>query len=350
MAARKKVVPLAVLPLLLSVSACGSLFGEQGMFRDRGQDYKKAPEYEVIEVPPGKDSEALHEIYAIPPIQESVLIEGEFEVPRPTPLVAGAGADVVRIQKLGDESWALVAVAPGQLWPQVRGFLSAASIPVGRIDARAGIMETGWLELEGKPMKSRFQFRIERGVQRGTSELHVLQMNQVGDTSGWPDRSSDPDQEAEMLRSVAQYVANSADSAPVSMIADQAISSGGKVTLREAAEGYTFIELELPFNRAWASLGRALELAGFEITDRNRSEGQYFARFVGPEEDDEEGWFAGLFGGGEENPLQGQDCIVSLQATSDTVMVIRLQLADQTAQLQKRDEQTLLALIKSNIS
>ena len=30
-------------------------------------------------------------------------------------------------------------------------------------------------------MASRFRFRIDQGVQRGTSELHVLQMNQVGD-------------------------------------------------------------------------------------------------------------------------------------------------------------------------
>ena len=82
-----------------------------------------------------------------------------FEVPRPAPLVAGTGDEVVRIQKLGDESWALIGVAPGQVWPQVRSFLTAADIQVARVDARAGIIESGWLTLEGQPMASRYRFR-----------------------------------------------------------------------------------------------------------------------------------------------------------------------------------------------
>ncbi len=346
----RKLRTLVVLSLLLPVSGCGFLFGDEGVFRDRAEDYKKAPELPVIEVPEGKDSDALHEIYAIPEIQESVVLAGEFEVPRPTPLVVGEGEDVVRIQKLGDESWALVSVAPGQLWPQVRSFLSAAGIPVSRLDARAGVMETNWLELENKPLKSRFRFRIERGVQRGSSELHVLQMNQVGDGSTWPTSSDDIEQEAEMLRSVSQYVANSADTAPVSMIADQAISASGKVALREASAGYTYVELELPFNRAWASVSRALQRSGFEITDRDRSAGRFYARFTGPQEEEEEGWFDWLFGGGDEHPLAGQDFIISIDSQGEEMVHVRLWLADETATLAKRDEQSLLTLIKGNIS
>ena len=137
-------------------------------------------------MPEGKDSEALREIYVIPAVDNELVLAGEFEVPRPAPLVAGAGDEVVRIQKLGDQSWALIGVPPGQVWPQVRSFLTAAGIQVARVDARAGIMDTNWLTLEGQPMASRFRFRMEQGVQRGTSELHVLQMNQAGDVNSWP--------------------------------------------------------------------------------------------------------------------------------------------------------------------
>jgi outer membrane protein assembly factor BamC len=338
------VVLLAVLP------ACGYLFGDQGVFRDNADDYKKAPELEVIKVPEGKNTEALREIYAIPDIEESVVIVGEFEVPRPSPLVAGANDEMVRIQKLGEDSWALVAVAPGQLWPQVRSFLSATGLQVGRIDARSGIMETGWVQLDSKPMATRFQFRIERGVQRGTSELHVLQMNQVGDISSWPESSDDPEQETDMLRGVAQYVANSADTAPVSMIADQSISSSGKVSLQESPSGYTYIALDLSFKRAWASLGRALTASSFEITDRDRSSGTYYARFIGADGEEEDGWFDWLFDSDEEHPLAGQDFIITVTADGETAVSIRLQSADETVQLEKREEQSLLALIKSNIT
>ena len=126
-------------------------------------------------------------------------------------------------------------------------------------------METNWLTLESQDMASRFRFRMEQGVQRGTSELHVLQMHQAGDVENWPAKSDDPELAGQMLQAVAQYLANSADSAPVSMIAEQGIRATGKISMQESADGYTYIHLELPYARAWASLGRALAKSTFEI-------------------------------------------------------------------------------------
>ncbi len=351
MSAKIKCARVALLSsLLLTTTGCGYLFGDQGVFRDKSEDYKKAPEVDVIEVPEGKDSDSLREIYAIPVIDEELVLEGEFEVPRPAPLVAGAGEEVVRIQRLGDESWALVAEAPGQVWPQVRGFLSAAGVGVARVDARAGLMETGWLELEGQEMASRYRFRIEQGVQRGSSELHVLQQSQVGDVNVWPESSDNKEQEAEMLRALAQYIANSAETAPVSMVADQAISAGGKISMQESTEGYTYIRLELPYDRAWASLSRALQQSYFEITDRDRTAGEYYTRFLGPESEEEDGWFDWLWDSDEAHPQAGQPFIVTASAMADGAVKIRIRPQDPEAPWDKREEQGLLALIKGNIN
>lgn len=335
--------------LLGSLSACGFVFGDQGVFRDKSEDYKKAPEVPVVAIPPGKDTSALREIYVVPDVDNELLLAGEFRVPRPSPLVAGGGEEVVRIQKLGDQSWALIGVPPGQVWPQVRSFLVAAGIQVARVDARAGLMDTTWLQLEGRSMGSRFQFRMEQGVQRGTSELHVLQQNQAGDITRWPSQSDDAQQAREMLRAVSQYLANSAESAPVSMIAEQGISAGGKISLQEAPEGYTFIYLELEYNRAWASLGRALERSSFEVEDRDRSSGRYDARFLGLEQQEEGGWFDWLFGD-EQHPLAGQLFIISMTEVSEGVVNIRLEPQDSAVELSKREEQSLLSLIKGNIN
>ena len=340
----------SVFSLLLACSGCGYLFGDKGMFRDKSEDYKKAPEVPVLHVPEGMDNAALGEIYPIPPVDDKLLLAGKFEVPRPAPLVAGAGEEVVRIQKLGDESWALIGVAPGQVWPQVRGFLAASSIQVARVDARAGIMETSWLQLEGKPMGSRFRFRMEQGVQRSTSELHVLQMNQAGDVDNWPARSDDPQQAGEMLRALAQYIANSSDSAPVSMIAEQGISGSGRISMQESPAGYTYIRLELPYDRAWASLGRALEKSTFEVTDRDRSSGTYYARFIGSDAQEEDGWLDWLWDSDEDHPMAGQTFLISMQAEDDKAVTIRLQPQDDPPDFGKREEQGLLALIKGNIN
>jgi outer membrane protein assembly factor BamC len=341
----------ALIPALaLALSGCGYLFGDQGVFRDASEDYKRAPDMPVIEVPEGKSTDALQEIYPVPPVSGGVVSSAEFEVPRPTPLVGGGEDEMVRIQRLGDESWALVAEAPGQVWPQVRSFLTSAGIGLARVDARAGVLETGWLKLESAPMNSRFRMRIEQGVQRGTSELHVLQQSQVGDVNVWPERSDDLEQESEMLRTLAQFIANSAEAAPVSMVAEQGISAGGRITLQEGSGGEPYLQLQLPFDRAWASLGRSLEKSTFEITDRDRSQGVYYTVFLGPQAGEEDGWFDWLWDSQEDHPQAGQRFVVSMEDGGDAGVKIYLRAQDQNAELALRDQQALLSLIKGNIN
>lgn len=333
---------------LLSVSGCGYLFGDDGVFRSRAEDYKQSPEVPLIVVPEGKSADFMQEIYAIPEIDESLVLAGEFEVPRPVPLVSGASDEIVRIQKLGDDSWALVAVAPGQVWPQIRSFVSSAGLSVSRVDARSGIIETAWVQLDGQDMESRFRFRIEQGVQRGNSELHVLQMNRAGDLENWPEISDDKEQEATLLRGVSQYIANSTEASSVSMMADQSLSASGKITLQEAANGHTEIRVELPFSRAWASLASALAKSSFDISDRNRSTGTYYVQFQGPNDEEEDGWFDWMFED-EEHPLAGKDLLVTMTSENDVATINIASKADEEA-LEKREEQALLVLIKGNIN
>jgi outer membrane protein assembly factor BamC len=335
---------------VLACGGCGYLFGDKGVFRDKSEDYKKAPEVGVLAIPQDKGPADLGEAYPIPPVDESLVLAGEFEVPRPAPLVAGAGDDVVRIQKLGEESWALIGMAPGQVWPQVRGFMAASNIQVARVDARAGLMESNWLTLEGASMASRFRFRMEQGVQRGTSELHILQMNQAGDIDNWPAQSDDPAQADQMLQAVAQYLANSADSAPVSMMAEQGIEATGRISMQESPAGYTYIQLDLPYDRAWASLGRALEKSQFQVTDRDRSTGYYYARFLGPDGAEEDGWLDWLWGGDDDQPMVGESFVVTIQPDGEQSNTIRLQPQEDLEEFGKREEQSLLALIKGNIN
>lgn len=338
-----------LLPVLLpAIGGCSFMFGQDGVFRDTSRDYRQADELPVMQVPEGMQSDSLEEIYAIPEVAERGSARSAELVPRPAPLIAGSEDQLVRIQRLGDDSWALIGFAPGQLWPQLRSFLSAANIQVARMDAREGIIESTYLELQGQPRPARFRFRVERGVQRGNSELHVLQQFRSSDES-WPEQSDDLELESEMLRGVAQFIANSADTAPVSMMAEQSISASGKVFIEEGPTE-RFIVLELPFDRAWASLARALELSGFEITDRNRSEGVYYVTYVGDEEEGKSGWFGWLTGGGDEHPAAGVPLLTTMRAAADERMEIRLATEAAGDALRDEEFEALLVLIKGNIN
>lgn len=336
---------LLALPLL---PGCGYLFGDDGFFRDSSKDYREAREMPPMQLPEGTSDESLVEIYAIPEIQSEPQIGTTDKVPRPAPLVAASADQLVRIQKLGDSSWALVAIAPGQLWPQLRSFLSAANIDIARMDARAGIIESTYLELQEVDRPTRFRFRVERGVQRGNSELHVLQMYQSSD-DGWPAQSDDVELESELLRGVAQFIANSADTAPVSMMAEQSISASGKVYLQDDERG-NFISLELPFDRAWASVARSIELSGFEITDRNRSEGRYYIRYVGTEGEKKSGWFSWFGSDDDEHPAAGIPLLVDMATVKPELMQIRLSPESDPDALTDEELEALLVLIKGNIN
>jgi len=338
---------IAVSVLAMNLSACGYLFGDQGLFPSKADDYKKAKEEPLLSLPEGVQSSRIEEVYAIPKVDNPYISPVEFETPRPQPLMAATAADTVRIQKLGDEAWALVNVAPGQLWPQVRSFLTNVNWPVAAVDPQAGIIDTQYLPLKNDQREARFRLRVERGVQRGTSELHVTHMyRSVEDV--WPSMSDDFSIESDVLQSVAQYIANSTEEASVSMIADRSISAEGKMRTVDVSANEAYLEVELPFDRAWASLQIALENSGFAVDDLNRSEGTYYVTYKGENAEDETGWFGWLFSD-DENPLVGQAFIVTLKTIENDVQAVRLNPVTPVA-IPERGQPMLVSAIKGNIN
>ncbi len=342
---------LIVLLMLGALGGCSWLTGDEGYFRDRSDDYRKARSEPELQVPAGKDTESLQQLYVIPPITEDIRVTGEFEAPRPAPLVAGASDELVRIQRLGSEEWMLVSIAPGQLWPQVRGYLSQNAVPVARLEARQGIIESAWIPGQEGKMAQRFRFRIEQGVQRNTAELHVLQMYQAGDIGSWPAVSADPEEERVMLRELAQFVANNVEQASVSMMAQQAISASGRVSMQEDKDGNPFIKLDLPFHRAWASMDRAVRDASFKILDRDRSKQAYFIHYVAPIDEDS-GWLDWLFDNDDDAPaaeLEQYDYRLQLDTITEESVHITIHRQD-GGPLTQSHAQSILAMIKGNIS
>ena len=340
--------PVVSIVLLGCLSGCSWFFGDDGLFPDNAGRYQTAPELAPIDVPPHLSTEAIQPDYPVPPVAESAQLAAQFETPRPTPLTANNQADSVRIQSLSGERWALVNVAPGQLWPQVRTFLTTSGIGVAAVDAEAGLIDTQWFKLEDQELAVRFRFRVDTGVQRNTAELHVLQQNRSVEDVSWPPESDDRDLERKMLKDVAQYLANSAETAPISMMADRAMGAAGRITLEDGDAG-TRIQLALPFNRAWASVGKALPESGFAVDDKNRSEGVYYVSFIGTSEEREQGWFDWLWGSKEEHPLAGRQYLVKLATVADDAVIITLSQQDGSS-ADRKEQQALLTLLKGNIS
>ncbi|MEK9934692.1 MAG: outer membrane protein assembly factor BamC, partial [Luminiphilus sp.] len=244
----------------------------------------------------------------------------------------------------------VVNVAPGQLWPQVRAFLVSSGINVASVDASGGLIDTVFVMLENNSVESRFRFRVDSGVQRNTSELHVLQQNIAKDLdlTSWPQNSDDTELEQAMLRNIAQFIANSAESAPVSMMAEQAMTGAGRIAMEESTSGAR-LRLDLPFNRAWAATEKGFTDAGFRLDDKNRSEGLFYVTYLGPEGEEDGGWFSWLGGSDSDDPLVGQEFQVQL-TTEDTSQVTIHILGSDGQPIGQLEQQGLLTLLQGNIT
>ncbi len=353
----KKIIVLATMTAAsLTVSGCGWLVGDKGIFRDRGDDYRRAQVERPMEVPPGLSKAQSDQDFAIPTIAYSAPLEGKFEVPLPEPLEGNPEAEQVKIQTLDASTWILVEAGPGEVWPRVRQFLNTNQLQVARADAARGVLESNWLQPKTDgTQRERYRFRIEQGVQRNSSEIYVLQADaRTGDN--WPATSSDPAREAEMVKAVAQFIADNGSTGAVSMLAQRGLDSKGKVFLSKEAGVNAYLRLELPFERAWASLSTALPKGGFTVEDSNRSTGEYWVRYTPPQDEEEKkGWWgrfwSWMFNSDEDKVHKNVIYIVRMQNEAGGDKAVRIDVQRQDAKpLPTPIQDELLNRIKNRLT
>ena len=295
---------LILAPLVLS--SCSSLFGNEGYFRDRGDDYLKADSLPEMQLPDQVPDQKVDQLYAIPAMSatDTELAE-EFEVPRPQPLSENAFTDRVKIQRLSGKQWILVSAPPAQVWPQVRAFLSRYNLEVAYTNAATGIIETGWLKFKGdEEGKDRYRLRIEQGVQPDSAEIHVLHMSARADAPDtqvfdWPVDSHDNEREQWMRDELAGTLATDKSGSQAASLMAQTIGLSDKVKL-DTSGSEPVLRMNLALNRAWATIGHAVGQEGFRIWDKDSAAGVYYV-YYDPElvEDAKPpGFWARLFGAG----------------------------------------------------
>lgn len=339
------------LSLALSASGCSWLFGDDGVFRDSSNDYRKARIEKPLERPEGMGAGVYNDSYAIPEISDRSALNGEFVVPSPEPLSDDVDRDAVRINTLGNERWVLANGAPGQVWPRLRSFFNMNKLSLQRADAVTGVLETVWLQPSTEHvLKERYRLRIDQGVQRGTSEIYILQADSSAGTERWPETSSNLQREQLMMQEVAQFLANNTTGGSVSMLAQQAIDSSGRVTLEQDGSAEPYIRLQLPFSRAWASLGRAIRKAGIAVDDLDRDQRIFYVRYDQEQQNDEEpGWFASWFGANKDEMTSGKAYYVRM--TDESSQTVEITIERQSGEpMEGGEADRILKLIKRHLS
>ncbi|MCY1395529.1 Outer membrane protein assembly factor BamC [compost metagenome] len=348
----KRLAGLTALALVIgNTSGCGWLWGPDGYFRDRGDDYLNARQTAPMQVPQGLQSKPLDPLLPVPMnIADTHMKEGEFEVPRPTALAASGEVSDFSLQKSGDARWLVAQRPPAEVWPVAHQFFQENGFAIADERPQTGEFSTRWQSLDqlsaplarrlgnrtgdvGPDNEARVRVRIEPGVQANTSEVYVLSQTRPAGSSAsqdWPSKPAAPTLDAALLDEMLASMTTSAEKGgSVSLLAAHSTyDTPGSVSLGKDGSGNPVLTVDSDFDRAWVSVGRALDSADIRVDDLNRSLGVYYVNIAeGAKKADEDkpGFFSRMFGGGEksqeEEDAKAQRYQVRLTSVSNTVQI-----------------------------
>jgi outer membrane protein assembly factor BamC len=298
----KAILPLLLVALILPLSGCGIFFGDDGWFRNRSGDYLKADNIAPLKLDENLDKSALGELYPIAPLSISELesLSASYDVPRPLPLSANMLEESVKIQRLGGETWILMNVAPGEIWPRLRSFLNVNGLAVARADTSSGIIETDWVQFKTDlNTYDRYRLQVDQGVQPDTSEIHITHMSIPSGTEpsqnlSWPASSVDAERERWLLDELAATLASDTTEAGTSLLA-QTIGGTAKAGLA-SINGEPVLRLRLERTRALGTLSHAAKQEGFSLYESNAAQGIFYVHYRRLDPDGP-GWFARKWSG-----------------------------------------------------
>jgi len=305
-----KLTSRLLLPFLcVSLAGCGLFYGEDGWFRNRSTDYQKADTIPPLVLDESLDKRALGDLYPVPRLANVAFEEDVTgDVPRPQPISSNLLEQTIKIQRLGGQSWILMNVAPGEIWPRIRSFLNINGLDVAKADISRGVIESDWVQFKTDlSTYDRYRIQIDQGVQPETSEIHIRHMSvpvgtPVSVDMPWVGTSTSAERERWLLDELAATLANDQTEGGTSLLA-QAIGGNVKANLTSIG-GEPVLNLRLDRARALGTLLHATRQDGF-VHYENNSEAGVFYVYYQKVDPDGPGWLTRLRNSGFVTAILG---------------------------------------------
>src|SRR5574343_1282210 len=278
-------------------------------------EYKSAGKAPTLEVPPDLSQITRDDRYLVPDAAgKGSATYSAYSADR-TPNAQAQNStvlpqiDKVRVERSGNQRWLVVTAPADKLWDTVKEFWQETGFIIAIERPEAGVMETDWAENRAKlgndiirstlgrlldslystGERDKFRTRLEPGATPGTTDVFIshrameeVYTSAAKDETRWQPRPADPELEAEMLRRLMVRFGSDEKRAEVSLAAAKAEP---RANLAKSDDGAGTLEVFERFDRAWNSVGLALDRVGITVEDRDRTRGLYFVRYVDPDAD-----------------------------------------------------------------
>ncbi|MBQ74503.1 MAG: hypothetical protein CMQ20_05685 [Gammaproteobacteria bacterium] len=319
-----KHLPITLLLLTLIIPGC-SWFGA-GEIRESLEKGSSKP----VEIPEGLDQPKFVDAMHIPEVLDSRGLAGvDYEVGLPEALSTRFGVEPIVIKKLGDDRWIFLDMPPAAIWPKVVQFWEANNLLVEDMDPGTGILTSRWLPArDGTPEEifsslkqgdvfsnstgvgsHKFRLRVEPGIRTGSTEIYLEHRAVEQDAPfrvdqlEWDGNSDNLELEGEILTVMAYYLGENVSQGTVSLLATGIQESRSQlIPDRERP----VLKYRLDFNRAWATVGNALENARVSIEDLDRTSANYYV-YYSSEHSPDPGFFKRVFSRGKKKLEGGEN-------------------------------------------
>lgn len=329
----------AVVSAIAALTGCNALGVN---FGDEKVQYETSTSRAPLEVPPDLNTVTNNDRFAVPSRPQIVSANAETAKARMDAEARGdqpsqvlPETDYAKVVRDGQFRYVHVAVSPDRVWPLLQDFWASVGLAVKYQDAKTGIIQTEWAENKanlpkdiiratiGKALdvvydtgtRDQYRARMER-AEDGTTNIFITHRQMVEVLKGrqeestiWQPGPSDPELEAVMLTRLAQMLetefnpkAKPEEQKALEQLA--AVKYSPMSHIEEGADGKPVaVVIDEPFDRAWRRVGVALDRGGFEVTDRDRSQGLFMINYLDPDYEQqkksEQGFFANLFSNAE---------------------------------------------------
>ena len=341
------------------VGGCSGLVGDAsdpGSPYDKTK-YKSSKSVAPLEVPPDLVGTRMREALEIPGVAAtySQYAGGEEGTGSQSPSSVLPKVEGARIERSGALRWLVVQVEPEDLWPGLRDFWTAQGFVLETENPEVGVMETDWAEkqttlpagaikrflnllsdrLYGVAFRDQYRTRIERGAEPGSTDVYITHRGAEQTVVGkkgpeeigervWRPLPGDPGLEAEMLTRLMLFLGLDKERADALIAGSAAPGTDARIVREDG--GASALVLDEGFGPAWRRVGVALDRAGFNVEDRDRSRGLYFVRYLERDGGSKGGFLSSLIFWGDDSD-EGEDAYL-IRVTNEGPATTRIVVLD----------------------
>ena len=261
----------------LTIASCSTFIGR------KSDDYQVSNSIKATNLPDRFDRSTLGQKYAIPDAVNTRQRTGQLDSLRPNSELENNRVNLVKIQRLGSQTWILATLTTGEIWPRVNYFIQKLRIPTINVDSKSGIIETDLVQFTNDPLYHQFIILLEKGVQLNTTEVTIYHRSFEEAPArlplDWKLESDSQSREAWLREAIANELAVTINDNNISLLGE-VVGSRSRVSIVAAIDKEPYLLLQLSNERAFGSVAYSLQRDGFTIESQSRIEGSFSVAYL----------------------------------------------------------------------